>query len=175
MESRVSIRLAVPRDAPALAAVARKSFDQAFSGHPLNRPEDMQAYMDTAFSLEAISGELTDPANTYYIAEIGGEMAGYAKVIKGTVEGEIAAKDPIELSRLYSLDEWIGKGVGKALMLRLLDDAAGAGHDVMWLGVWEHNHRAQEFYRKFGFEKYGEHVFLLGTDPQTDWLLRRKI
>jgi ribosomal protein S18 acetylase RimI-like enzyme len=45
----------------------------------------------------------------------------------------------------------------------------------MWLGVWTKNFRAQEFYRKFGFTKCGEHVFVLGSDPQTDWVMSRSL
>ena len=44
------------------------------------------------------------------------------------------------------------------------------GRDVMWLGVWEYNPRAQRFYEKNGFQIVGKHVFQLGADPQTDLL-----
>ena len=39
----------------------------------------------------------------------------------------------------------------------------------MWLGVWEHNYRAQKFYQKMGFEDTGyKHPFPIGNTPQTD-------
>jgi diamine N-acetyltransferase len=41
--------------------------------------------------------------------------------------------------------------------------------------VWEFNERAIRFYEKHGFEKFGEHVFMLGNDPQIDWLLKKRI
>jgi hypothetical protein len=41
--------------------------------------------------------------------------------------------------------------------------------------VWERNFKAQAFYRQWGFERFGEHVFQMGDDAQTDWLLKRKI
>jgi ribosomal protein S18 acetylase RimI-like enzyme len=41
----------------------------------------------------------------------------------------------------------------------------------MWLGVWEHNPRAIAFYHKHGFVDVGDHVFLLGEDPQTDIIM----
>ena len=43
----------------------------------------------------------------------------------------------------------------------------------VWLGVWEKNPRAIAFYKKFGFEQIGEHVFLLGSDPQRDIILHK--
>ena len=45
----------------------------------------------------------------------------------------------------------------------------------MFLGVWEHNPRAQAFYRKWGFERVGEHVFQMGDDPQIDWWMVRTL
>jgi ribosomal protein S18 acetylase RimI-like enzyme len=48
-------------------------------------------------------------------------------------------------------------------------------YDWIWLGVWERNFNAQHFYAKWGFEKFGEHVFQMGDDPQIDWLLKKKL
>jgi ribosomal protein S18 acetylase RimI-like enzyme len=39
---------------------------------------------------------------------------------------------------------------------------------TLWLGVWERNDRARAFYTKCGFVDAGEHIFLFGSDPQTD-------
>ncbi|NLA43929.1 GNAT family N-acetyltransferase, partial [Candidatus Saccharibacteria bacterium] len=39
-------------------------------------------------------------------------------------------------------------------------------------GVWEHNDKAIRFYEKLGFRPFGEHLFMLGSDPQTDLLMR---
>ena len=47
--------------------------------------------------------------------------------------------------------------------------------EYVWLGVWEHNYKAIEFYKKKGFEKFGEHVFVLWEDEQVDYLMKLKI
>ncbi|MFN7984164.1 MAG: hypothetical protein U0Q11_20145 [Vicinamibacterales bacterium] len=41
--------------------------------------------------------------------------------------------------------------------------------------MWEHNPRAIAFYRKFGFEIVGDHVFTVGTDPQRDLVMSRQL
>jgi ribosomal protein S18 acetylase RimI-like enzyme len=41
--------------------------------------------------------------------------------------------------------------------------------------VWEHNQRAIGFYEKIGFERFGQHIFLLGRDPQNDWSMKKKL
>ena len=53
--------------------------------------------------------------------------------------------------------------------------AKSNGHDVMWLGVWEYNPRAQRFYEKNGFRVVGKHTFVLGSDPQTDLLMQKEL
>ena len=87
----------------------------------------------------------------------------------------LPAAGSVEIVRIYADMPWIGKGVGPALMQACLDEAQNRGCALIWLGVWEHNPRAQAFYRKWGFEKIGTHTFMLGADPQTDWIMARKI
>ena len=40
------------------------------------------------------------------------------------------------------------------------------------LYVWEKNEKALAFYKKHGFHKIGEHSFVIGSDIQTDHLMR---
>lgn len=175
MSDNLKIRFGAPADTETLARIAWKSFYDAFADHPKNAPDDLDAYMNEAFAPETIAAELADPEVVYFIAEIAGEIVGYAKLKRNSREACTAGANPIELCRLYSLSEYIGKGIGKALMLHSLDFARAENHDFMWLGVWEYNFRAQKFYEKFGFERCGEHVFQLGKDPQTDWIMQKKI
>ncbi|MEP6901153.1 MAG: GNAT family N-acetyltransferase [Actinomycetota bacterium] len=173
MSETVEIRLATLEDAEILAKIGWQSFDEAFADHPANHPADMKIYMDEAFSVETITADLRDEKTVYLIAELTTETAGYAKIKFDSREDCITAENTLELCRLYALDKFIGKGVGKFLMLALFELAEEQKRDTVWLGVWEFNYRAQKFYRKFGFEKCGEHVFQLGTDPQIDWIMKR--
>jgi diamine N-acetyltransferase len=131
--------------------------------------------MRQAFNIEQINGELADPNSIFLIAELDGKPAGYAKLIVGSIEPGITADRPIELSRLYSHQEYLGKGVGQNLMDACFELAENNDHDVMWLGVWEFNPRAQRFYTRNGFRQVGKHTFQLGTDPQTDLLMQKEI
>ena len=45
----------------------------------------------------------------------------------------------------------------------------------IWLGVWEKNERALEFYKKNGFVAFDQHIFTLGTDVQTDILMKLEL
>ncbi len=171
----MNIRKATIEDAEILARISWQSFHEAFAEHPANHPDDMKVYMDEAFSVETIRAELAEKDAVWFVAEIENEMVGYAKLKRFAREDGITGEKPIELCRLYALQNFIGQGIGKTLMLKSLEFAKDNGHDLMWLGVWEFNYRAQKFYTKFGFEKCGEHIFELGTDPQTDWLMKKQI
>ena len=46
------------------------------------------------------------------------------------------------------------------------------GYEKVWLGVWEYNKNAIEFYKHMGFKIFSKHSFLLGDDNQTDLLLK---
>ena len=173
--SEIITRQAVVEDATILTDLAYKTFWDAFAHHPQNAPDDLNHYMRQAFSIEQITEELADSKNSFLIAEIDGELAGYSKIIFGTIEPGVTAETPVELARLYSHQKFLGQGVGQTLMNASLERARGAGCDVMWLGVWEYNPRAQAFYQKNGFREVGRHVFQLGTDPQTDLLMQREI
>ena len=171
----IAIREATIADAHALTELAFTTFWDTFAGHPKNAPHDLDAYMQQAFSVEQISSEVDDPKSIFLLAEIEGELAGYAKLVLDYIEPGITAERPIELNRLYSRQNYLGKGVGQTLMDVCFDRGRQENCDVMWLGVWEYNPRAQRFYEKNGFRVVGKHTFQLGSDPQTDLLMQRSI
>jgi ribosomal protein S18 acetylase RimI-like enzyme len=173
--SSIQIRQATREDAKLLTELAYTTFWDAFAHHPKNAPDDLAYYMRQAFSLEQITDELGDPKSVFLIAEIDEAPAGYAKLIYESTEPDIIGEGPVELSRLYSHQKFLGQGVGQALMDACLDRAKEAGRDVIWLGVWEFNPRAQRFYEKNGFQLVGKHTFLLGSDPQIDLLMRKEL
>ena len=173
--NEVKIRRAEIEDAERLADLSYKTFWDAFHEHPENAPEDMAAYMEKAFSNEAIRTELSDENVIFIIAEFETELAGYAKITLGAIEDGIVAEKPIELNRLYSHQKFLGKGIGQKLMEECFRIARENDCDAMWLGVWEFNPRAQAFYKKYGFREVGKHIFQLGSDPQTDLLMQKDL
>lgn len=169
----LTIRRANRDDAGLLAELGARTFAETFA--PDNSPEDMAAYLAASFNLSQQTSELADPASTFLIAEVGEFAAGYAKLHAGEPAEGVDGAKPVELVRLYVSREWLGRGVGGALMLACVDEARKAGRRTIWLGVWERNGRAQAFYRKWNFRAVGEHLFLLGSDPQRDILMERAV
>ncbi|HYL97985.1 MAG TPA: GNAT family N-acetyltransferase, partial [Blastocatellia bacterium] len=85
----------------------------------------------------------------------------------------VMAARPLEIVRFYVDVFWYGSGLSQKLMDEVIRRATAAGHDVMWLGVWEHNARAIAFYQKWGFKIVGNKPFLLGSDLQSDHIMKR--
>lgn len=169
----LTIRRANSDDAELLAEFGARTFSEAFAAD--NSPEHMAAYIAAAFNLAQQTSELSDPSSTFLIAEVGERTAGYAKLHAGEPEEGVEGSKPVELVRLYVAHDWLGRGVGEALMRACIDEARRAGHETIWLGVWERNARAQAFYRKWNFRAVGEHVFHLGSDAQRDILMARAV
>ena len=169
----VNVRRANGEDASLLADLGASTFAQTFATD--NTPEDIAAYIAASFNFAQQTAELADPASTFFIAEVEGLAAGYAKLHVGEPEEGVEGANPVELVRLYVSREWLGRRVGEALMRACLDHARQADYKTIWLGVWERNDRAQAFYRKWNFRAVGEHVFHLGSDPQRDILMERAL
>lgn len=159
---------------PLLTGISLQSFCEAFEKD--NNPDDFKTYVNEAFNEDQIRKDLEAPGSIFYIAYYNGEVAGYARLRNSTeADDQFPGKKLIELHRLYALSKYIGRGIGKALMNHCLQEAKQNGYDLIWLGVWEHNEHARGFYKNFGFEKFSSHVFMVGNDPQTDYLLKKEL
>lgn len=172
-DRKIIIRRGELRDAALLAELGARTFSETFAAD--NTPEDMAAYLASAFTPTQQAAELADSDSVYRIAETNGVAVGYAMLRFGDVPESVKGRKPIELVRLYVSRTSLGSGAGATLMKACIDEAKRRGFETLWLGVWEHNIRAQAFYRKWNFHKVGTHVFQLGNDPQTDILMQRSI
>ena len=162
----MNIRLATPADASVISDLARRTFYDTFAA--TNDPADMALYLAGAYTVDIQTRELNDRDITTLLVEEAGAAIAYAMVRANHVPECVTGPDPIELWRFYVDRAWHGRGVAAALMDRVTAAARGRGAKTLWLGVWERNHRARAFYAKWGFVDAGEHIFLFGTDPQTD-------
>lgn len=172
-EAELRIRTARPDDAERLARVAEETFRDTFGA--LNTAEDMALHCRQSYSDHIQAREILAADMLTLLAEVGEELVGYAQLRWGTRPQCIATESAAEIQRLYVVRAWHGRGVAQQLMETSLSEIARRGSDLVWLGVWEKNPRAIAFYRKFGFDEVGAHVFPLGSDPQRDIVMARPI
>ena len=162
----MTIRTAIAADAAVVADLARRTFYDTFA--PTNNATDMALHLQSAYGVDQQTRELTDRDITTLLVEVEGEAIAYAQVRGDHVPDCVRGADPVELWRFYVDRGWHGRGIAQALMDRVKVVARERGAKTLWLGVWERNDRARAFYAKCGFTDAGEHIFLFGTDPQTD-------
>ena len=168
-----TIRRGLATDAAALAELAARTFRETFSdGTP---PEDMARHLSEAYGPTQQQRELADPDIITLVVEIDDVLAGYAQVRSGVAPQCVTGESPVELWRFYIAQPWHGRGVASSLMQQVEREAWRRGGRTLWLGVWERNERAKAFYRKSGFTDAGSHVFMVGTDAQTDRILVRAL
>jgi diamine N-acetyltransferase len=169
----IFVRQGRPEEAAELAAFGERLFRDAFTEQ--NRAADLEMYVATVYGEPQQAAELSDPRVTTLIAEVDGQLAGFAQLRPGKTPSAVAGPGPIELWRFYVDRPFQGRGVAGALMNSVFDGARARGADTIWLGVWERNPRAQAFYRKCGFMDVGQQAFQLGSDTQTDRVMVRAL
>lgn len=162
-----------PEKLDILHQLARQTFTEAFAAD--NDPSDFEDYMAKAFDRDLIKSQLEDPDITYYLLYSDGELAGYYKLNENKSQTDIWDADSLELERIYVLSELQGRKIGSSVMRLVLDEARERQKKYIWLGVWEKNIPAIRFYQRLGFTKFGEHPYYIGTDKQTDWLMRYEL
>lgn len=169
----LEIKVATIKDAKVISAISKQTFYEAF--HLQNTKVDMDLFLENNFNVTETEQEIANTANTFYLAYQNNKLCAYAKVVDSNNPKEIPNKNTLRISRIYVLDKFIGKGVGKALMHLCLEKAKSLNKTIIWLGVWEQNIAAINFYKRFGFAQFGTETFVLGNDSQTDWLMQKSI
>ncbi|MES2113056.1 MAG: GNAT family N-acetyltransferase [Bacteroidota bacterium] len=161
-------------DADALLELSLSTFLDFF-GPPVNEQKNIDAYTSVAFIPQKVLSELNNPDSQFYFAKDGGEIAGYIKLNFNTAQNEFKDPQAVEVERIYVARAHHKKQIGSQLLNFAIDIALNKNLDYIWLGVWDHNHRAIAFYERNGFQIFSSHDFVLGDDVQTDLLMKKEL
>lgn len=160
-------------DIDQLQEIGRETFYETFSTG--NSKENMTKYLDEGFSIRKLTTELNNNYSEFYFAILDNNVIGYLKLNSGPSQTELQDDKALEIERIYVLKEFHGKGVGQILYDKAIQIARQKNADYVWLGVWEENTRAINFYKKNGFLEFDKHIFKLGDDEQTDIMMKLKL
>ncbi|MDL2214443.1 GNAT family N-acetyltransferase [Clostridia bacterium OttesenSCG-928-O13] len=118
------------------------------------KPEQIDYMCDNIQSAAALTDQIRGQGYEYYVILLEDEAAGYM--------GVQAKDNKLLLSKLYILQDFRGKGVGKKSM----EYVEQLGHDKACEGVWltvnRFNERAIMIYRKTGYHFVREQVEDIG-------------
>jgi ribosomal protein S18 acetylase RimI-like enzyme len=161
------------QDIEQLQAIGRQTFAETFAES--NSVEDMAKYLEEAYAHEKLSAELTDPNSEFYLVSIEHEVIGYLKLNFGKAQTELKDNKALEIERIYVAKAFHGQKLGQLLYDKAIEVAKEKKVEYIWLGVWEENHRAIQFYTKNGFVAFDKHIFKLGDDAQTDIMMKLEL
>ncbi len=159
-----------PADLHELKDISRKTFSDAFGAE--NNPQDLEAYLNTAFGEENLRMELLNPLSEFYFVKLEGETAGYFKINLGDAQTDLQEEDAMELERIYVTQKFQNQKIGQRMLDEVIEMAIQRKMRYLWLGVWEKNTAATKFYLRNNFEFDGTHPYMVGSDKQTDQIMK---
>ncbi len=170
---KIEIKKVSLSDINKLQSIGRQTFFETFA--EVNTASNMKKYLDEKFNPDKLKSELNTPESEFYFASLHNVVIGYLKLNFGLAQTELKDLNALEIERIYVLKEFHGKRIGQYLYNTALQIATKSKAEYIWLGVWEKNFKAINFYKKNGFAEFDKHIFKLGDDGQTDLMMRLKL
>ena len=168
--TNIEIRELTINDIVELQKISRQTFHETFAA--LNSEENMAKYLEEELSIEKLTAELNNPDSAFYFAVYNANAIGYLKLNFGESQTELKEQKAVEIERIYVLKEFHGQHIGQLLYDKAIQVARQKNAEYVWLGVWEENTKAINFYKKNGFIEFDKHIFFLGDDAQTDIMMK---
>lgn len=169
----MNIQKASLADLETLQHISKQTFVETFAA--FNTPENMKHYLEENLAKDTLKQELENPDSHFYLAYKEKELVGYLKINFGNAQTENTGEYGMEIERIYILSAYHGKKLGQQLYDYAIELARQQAVPFVWLGVWEKNLRAIQFYKKNGFVEFDKHIFQLGDDAQTDIMMRLEL
>lgn len=168
-ETTLSYKWATPSDAKTICELGARLFMEAYRDQ--KEESDLVQYCRKSFVEAEIENDIIHDLAYYGITYHGKKEVGYNKLRADRSLACLPALKCIELERIYvQRSSWRHK-VGKYLMDEAVNFARLHHYEYMWLGVWQLNHRANAFYKNYGFEIIGTKKFYVGTEENDDYVL----
>ena len=153
-DSPASIRLWTIGDIPDVRRIGWETWNATYGR--FIPEEDLRAYHDEYYSVEALTRNFHRPSTRGYMALFGEDPAGY--MIMSFDEKSARCS----VASIYVLPESQGHGLGSMLMQEAFRAAVEAKYDRVWLGVMSENSSTIAWYRALGFRFVEEAPFTMG-------------
>ncbi len=160
-------------DLSILQEISIETFTDTFKDQ--NSPENLKNYLERAFHSEQLQEELSNASSEFYFIFFNEEHAGYLKLNTNEAQTEHKTNDSLEIERIYIRTKFQRKGLGKYLIKKAVEIATRKKKKNIWLGVWEKNENAIDFYKKLGFVQTDAHSFYMGDEKQIDFIMTKTL
>ena len=163
----VEFKKATAIDIPIIRKLAEQSWNSAYA--TILSPKQIEYMLMQMYSEEEISAQMQNPHYHYYIILKEGVEAGF---IGFQFHYE---KDTTKLHRIYLLEEYKGKGLGKR-GLQFIKEKVSAYFDSRIILNVNKDNPAKQVYESQGFTVFHEEVFDIGNGfVMDDYLMEFKL
>jgi len=169
----VIIRVVKEADILELQKIGKQTFFETFASD--DSTSDMKQYLDEKFNIDQLSKELKNSKSMFYFSEIESEIIGYLKINTGEAQTENRHNEALEIERIYVVSNYQGSNIGQLLFNKAIEIAKKQRIKNIWLGVWEKNQKAINFYLKNGLVEFDKHKFKFGQDEAINLMMRLKL
>ena len=131
-------------------------------------PDQIRYMLNLFYTPESLYRQMLEQHHVFFLAELDDVPVGFASV--GKIDEGV-----FRLHKLYVQPELHGKGVGKALVEAVLDEAFEGGGRKLQLTV-NKNNKSVTFYQRLGFNITGEQKLDIGSGYfMDDYIMEREI
>jgi len=169
----IEIKKCTFKDAHKLRDISYETFNETFKEQ--NSPENINDYLKKAFNLKQVEKELSNIYSHFFFIYLDDEIAGYLKVNINDAQSETIGNESLEIERIYIKNKFQNQGLGKYLLNKAIEIAIEYNKKKIWVGVWEKNKNAIDFYKKMGFTQTGSHSFNMGDEKQIDYIMTKVV
>ncbi|OZB95399.1 GNAT family N-acetyltransferase [Paenibacillus sp. XY044] len=156
-----------------LQEISIETFTDTFKDQ--NSPDNLKTYLERAFNTDQLEKELANNLSEFYFIFFDEELAGFLKVNMNDAQSEKMGDNSLEIERIYIRSRFQRKGLGQYLINKAMETAIKHNKEMIWLGVWEKNEKAIQFYKKIGFVQTGAHSFYMGDEEQIDYMMTKTL
>lgn len=167
-----TVRRVTLDDASRMAKLGAETFTETF-GH-LYSPQDLQHFLEESHSEAAWAAKLAKAGMAVWLAEIDDTPTGFIAVGPCKLPVKNLEPDAGEVQQLYVLKTHHNLKLGSRLMDIGMQWLEEQGFMPLYVGVWSENEGAQRFYRRYGFEKFGEYGFPVGDTIDREFIMKRR-
>jgi GNAT superfamily N-acetyltransferase len=165
MDSELEIRMADTEDINTIGYLAQQIWPVTY-GEILSA-DQMEYMLKLIYSPAALKDQM-DIHHQFLIAELNETPVGFASY--SAIE-----KDVYKLHKLYVLPELHGKGLGKAILDFVSEEAVSKGARTLRLNMNRHN-KARKFYEKYGFSITKEEDVDIGNNYfMNDYVMEKRL
>lgn len=172
MFPNITYREAILSDCKKLSVLFQQVYIQTYGTEGVS--DEFANFIFKQFSIERLENTIQNNPGNIIVAVYKNNLIGVAEIEfeKSSPAGNIIAP---ELSKLYILEWFCGKGVGYHLLSAVEQTVRIKGIKQIWLWVLDSNTRAISFYKRQQYETIGMAPFQMETNRYENYIMVKEL